>query len=211
LIVLVVAGVIGSGVLRRRWMGSYDQAGLQAASERVHSIPLRCGEWDGNETELGAIADLPPEVFGTNAVRRYMNRDSGAFVTVLVACGPPGPMVVHDPMLCVAEGRNTSVVSGPARVSITAGTEISDFYVATFTREVGPTPVHFRIYWSWSGDGRWQAPETPRIDYAKYRWLNKVYVIRVLQRPDEPMDKDPCKDFLGAFLPSANAALFSPQ
>jgi hypothetical protein len=72
----------------------------------------------------------------------------------------------------------------------------------------GTPAVHLRLFWSWSGDGSWQAPDYPHRTFARYPFLYKLYVIRPLIKPDEPLAGDPCQEFLGLLLPELKKSLF---
>src|SRR5437762_4421905 len=78
LLLLVLASIIGTGILQRRWSNAYSgPEDLAVAAERIRALPNQVGAWDGKELDKDSFNDLPQEVFGTMASRRYLNRASG--------------------------------------------------------------------------------------------------------------------------------------
>jgi hypothetical protein len=63
--------------------------------------------------------------------------------------------------------------------------------------------------WAWSGSGDWLVPESPRVAFAKYFGLYKLYITHDLVSPDEPLMTDPMLDFARALMPKLSEALFS--
>ena len=70
-------------------------------------------------------------------------------------------------------------------------------------------PLHYRVFWSRSGSGDWEAPDYPRVAFARYQRLYKVYVIRRLLKPEEPLEGDPAIRFIQVLLPELKKALFT--
>jgi hypothetical protein len=94
-------------------------------------------------------------------------------------------------------------------VQTTASGPPDEFLAATFRKGDDAAPDQLRIVWAWSAGGPWQAPEVARLVFARYPALYKLYLIRPLTSPDEPLDRDPCFDFLRALLPELQRSLFS--
>ena len=68
-----------------------------------------------------------------------------------------------------------------------------------------------RVYWAYSGDKTWAAPDLPRIALAGFPVCYKMYVVRGAAADKEPVNgDDPCEAFLAAALPAVNDALFGP-
>src|SRR5438105_7726947 len=93
---LTVFAVVASsgalhGVRTNRWAPS---GALERATARLADLPMTVGDWDGQADELDARQAALAEVSGS-VLRRYVNRRTGAVVSVLLVCGRPGPVSLH--------------------------------------------------------------------------------------------------------------------
>jgi hypothetical protein len=189
---LAVNGLL-HGLWSQRWSGLTEQA-VQAATEKMQRIPLTVGNWDGHLVENNQAA-LPEEVVGRNVTVRYVHRTSGQVVLVYLACGHTQAMELHTPVECYP-ANGYRVVAPAARVSPepAAGADRAEFWGATFGQGETGTPVYLRIFWSWKDTGRWQAPDNPGRAFRSSPYLYKVYAIRELVTPEEPVEGDPALD-----------------
>ena len=203
-VALVVAFGLAEGLWANRWRTSDAP---QRAAERLAEVPLTVGDWQGEARELDARQVAMAEVSG-HLWRRYVNRRTGAAVTVLLVCGPPGPVALHPPEICYA-GAGYRLVAEKVRraVPVEALPAPPEFWVARFQLD-GAVPRPLRIYWAWNGGGGWEASDNPRVAFARAGALYKLYVIRELSRPDEPPEADPAREFMKSFLPQLQGRLF---
>ena len=65
------------------------------------------------------------------------------------------------------------------------------------------------LAWSWSAGGGWKSPDNPRLTFARSRALYKLYLIREMSAPDERIEGDPSLEFVQAFFPELERALFA--
>jgi len=206
-VMLVCNGLI-SGLWADRWT-IYPEAEVATAAAKVDRVPFTLGRWDGkNIVEDGKA--LPEEVVGRHIVRRYVDRTNGTAVVVFLTCGGTRPMWSgHQPLECYP-GAGYKLVGSVKKCSLPPSTTPvpADFRVATFSMEDTSPAVHLRVFWSWSGDGSWQTPDYPHRTFAPYPFLYKLYVIRSMLKADEPLEEDPCKEFLRVFLPEVKKSLF---
>ena len=80
--------------------------------------PPTVGDWEGRPLEVEPRELAAAGVIG-GVLRRYVNRQDGRAVTVLLVCGPPGPIAVHTPDICFA-GIGYDVVGAQARAAVPA-------------------------------------------------------------------------------------------
>ena len=202
LLLLALSGIV-HGLWSGRWGPSPD---LQAAAARCNDVPMIVGDWQGHPTELDSRMLEMAEVLGY-ASRQYVNRRTKESLSILLICGRPGPISVHTPDICYA-GAGYSMVRGQEhyRTESDGGAAPATFWTARFTKE-GAAPDPLRIFWGWSDRGPWSAPANPRLAFARSGALYKLYVIRRLVKKDEPLDRDPCIDFLHDFLPELKKCL----
>ena len=193
------------GFAENLWTGGGPQRErLQKAVARLRLIPPVIGEWEGKDQELTQRQVARAEMDGY-LLRRYVNRRSQAAVTVLLVCGRPGPTALHSPDVCYA-GLGYTQAGTPVRHALAAGA--GTFWVGEFHKS-GPSPEPLRIYWAWNAAGAWQAADSPRWDYAHHAALYKLYVIRELRQPGEPLAEDPAQEFLSQLLPEVHQGLFA--
>jgi hypothetical protein len=202
---LAVNGLV-HGLWTERWSGLTEQA-VQAAGARLQHIPMRVGSWDG-QVVTNEQAPMPEEVVGRNVTVRYTHRTTGQVVLAYLACGHTQTMELHTPLECYpANGFRVAVPA--ARVSPLPGAAAGrpEFWAATFSQGESGTPVHLRVFWSWKGAGRWQAPDNLGRTFRRSPFLYKCYAIRQLVTPDEPLDGDPALDFLKDLTEELNNVL----
>jgi hypothetical protein len=205
--VLLATGLI-SGLWTDRWT-TYREAEIAAAGTKLDKVPLTVGRWYGSDVVENQTT-LPEEVIGKNIVRRYVNQNNGMAVTVYMNCGPTRPMWYgHLPPECYAGAGYKLSGSVSKQLLSTESTSVpASFRVATFSMDEGGAPVHVRVFWSWSGDGAWQAPDNPNKTFAHYPFLYKIYFIRRLLKEDEPVEGDPCLEFAKLLVPELKKSLF---
>jgi hypothetical protein len=206
--VAIAFGIV-EGIWTNRW--THDEA-TEAAVARLADVPLKVGPWEGQASELDEKQIQVAQIKGY-LMRRYTHRVSRSTVSVLIVCGRPGPISVHTPDVCYG-GAGYDPVAEPAHRSVAtdAPAKPAEFWTANFYKRAAALPEPLRIYWSWSATGDWAAPDSPRLKFARAPALYKMYVIRQLTRPDEPLDNDPAADFLRLFLPELQKCLFeNPQ
>ena len=93
-----------------------------------------------------------------------------------------------------AERRDFEAVPGGAPAT---------FHAGDFRRRNAVVPEGLKIYWAWRGGRRWEASEDPRISFAPYRALYKVYVIRAMPMPGRsPVQDGVTPGFIRSMLPA---------
>jgi len=200
---LLVASGLVHGVWNNRWSVASE---LHNASSRLEALPTKLGDWEGRPNEMDARQLQMAEAAG-HVSRRYVHRRTAAEVSLLVLAGRPGPLSVHRPEVCyVGSGfvqtGDAERWDGPADSPMHG----SSFWASRFTRP-GADPQMLRVLYAWSPAGDWVAARNPRLEFARLPALYKLYVVRRLSAPDEPLDKDPALDFLSAAVPELRRCL----
>lgn len=199
----VVAAGVAHGLRTDRWGAKTD---VKAAAARLDDVPLKIGEWEGRPIEIDARQLTIAEADGYLS-RRYLNRRSGAEVSVVILCGRPGPLSLHSPEVCYT-GAGFNMSGDRQTLPLTGeGLLQCDLFNARFVKP-GVAPEALNVFWAWKpSDGAWAANSDPRLAYIRSAVLYKLYLIRRLARPDEDLTHDPCLDFLRAFLPELEKRL----
>jgi hypothetical protein len=206
IVLVTVAGAV-HGTWSGRWVGGAER---MAAVDRLATLPLHIAGWDAEEHEMD---ERERQVAGIDGyvLRRYTQCATGEAVSVLLVCGPPGPVSVHTPDVCYS-GAGYALTAVPAQIGVTlAG--VPDpvlFRTALFRKEGTAAPEHLRIFWSWHDGLRWAAPEQPRWTFARARVLNKLYVVNRSAAPGQAAEEDRAVRFLQVLLPELQKTLPSP-
>lgn len=195
---LILAGGYVHGLWTDRWSPAQEPA---AAVARYADIPLTIGDWQGES--IGDGSTRPADAAG-DMQRRYQNPRTGQTVMVALVGGRPGPVSIHTPDACY--GASGFVVGTPARVS--GPGESGEFWTTDAVRARATEETRLRLFWAWNAGMGWVAPDNPRHQFARFRVLHKLYVLRELPEPDTVKD-EPCLAFLKVFLPELDRTLFA--
>jgi hypothetical protein len=202
---MLIASGLAHGLITERWSDPPDPDAQAAIFARV---PMVIDDWDGRTIDTDD--DRLPEEIGNALLRRYVNRVDGSVVTVFLSVGRPGPMVAgHLPVSCYP-GAGYDLVGSSIKQSILSGPSSpkAQFWVSNFSKTQRAVPEHLRVFWSWSGSGTWEIPDRPRLAFAHYQKLYKLYVIRNLLKAEEPLENDPAIGFVKVLVPELDKALF---
>ena len=214
---LITCSGIASGIRDNRWFISND---LATMTDRVNALPLDLGSWKGEDVEED------PEMIGrlirqgtvhALKTRIYRNTNTGQIVNVLLATGRPGPISTHNPMSCIVNKGVMVQSSEPIDTTI----DIPPLGPVVYTKcdiqnsSTGGQAEEWSIFWTWHSDQGWIATDDPRMKFALYRALTKLYVTRSnteyalgLKKNDSPGD-DPAVRFLQDCLPLINQSLYN--
>jgi hypothetical protein len=205
-VLTVLAALVSSGVVQGLWTNRWaSTAALERATARMAGLPMTLGDWDGRPGEVDPRQLDVADVSGC-LCRHYVNRRTGAVVTVLLLCGRPGPIAVHTPEVCYP-GAGFAQVGG--RVKRAAPGQAGEFWAYRFQKDAA-VPERLSVLATWNAAGRWEAAEHPRAAFAAYPALYKLYLIRPVPPEDEPAEDGPSAEFLRALLPALGECLAPP-
>ena len=190
-LVILACGGIAHGIITHRWMPNES---VHLAVAAIQHIPSEIGSWTSEdivlpetERQIGGIACY--------IQRTYRDRVTGTEVSLLLVTGESGPISVHPPTACFS-GRGYHVVQEPGLTAIPHGIHKNEskaetttqadllaensnnhlFREADFENNAIDDVALIRVYWGWSTDGHWQAPNNPRLHFASQPCLFKLYV-----------------------------------
>lgn len=210
-IVLVAALTLASGIIHgrmsNRWGPSPD---LLAAAKKLENLPRQFATW-----QLLSSGEMSDEVLKMlectgYAVREYQDQETYERVTMTLLLGPSGPMSVHTPDICLPS-RDYKALENPRRVPVSVGEgQSAEFWRQTFQAN-DLNAGQLRVYYAWSPDGHWSAPEEPRFKFADRPFLYKLQLVSGLPPGTETEATDTCQRFLEAFVPIAEDYLAQPS
>jgi hypothetical protein len=206
---LAVGALIAAAVVERRTSG-VESGDVREAAAKLAAVPPAFGDWTSTEVPM---EDKVLRVAGAvgHVSRVYANRKNNWGVTVLLLCGPTGPIGAHEPRDCYA-GNGYDMSGDPQRRAVgLPGGPTATYWSARFERKsaAAPDELALRVCWMWGTDGDWRAATDPRAEYALRRALYKLYVSRTEARTP-PSAPDSIEAFLTEFLPEVNRALTAP-
>ena len=201
LVVLVFTGVV-HGLWTDRWSEMKD---LSEAADCLDKIPAAIGAWQGKTVKLDDSTDLG--LAGTLA-RRYVHGSTGKAVTLYLACGRPGPVGTHTPDVCYQGSGYQMHTQKRFQLPAVNSPNPPEFLTARFDKTKADSQSSLRIFWSWLAGGGWKVAENPRLAFAGEAVVHKMYLIRDLTTPDEPVETDPCVEFMHDLLPVLQRTLY---
>ena len=203
--VVGITAVVATGTVHGLWT---DRWGLAeepvVAAARMEQIALSLADWEGQAMAVNG------DLGGATAAlhRRYVHNRTGKEVTVFLVCGRPGPVSIHTPDVCYA-GSGYEVLSQTKYVpTLGPAAPDTEFWTAQFRQKRAGDLTYLRIFWAWSATGDWDAPNDPRFAFARHAVLFKLYLIREMTVPDEPLEDDPSVELMRQLLPEMRRALF---
>lgn len=214
---IAAALIIATGVVHGFWTNEFDFIlGKPSASEQRQvfadrlnkNVPDTIGQWVSRE--LPKMDARVQEIANVDASleREYNNVSTGVKSSVFIVSGHFRDVAVHTPDQCyVAAGYD--MMSEPIKYKIPTPAGELEAYTTVFKKEDSQVGTHYlRVFWTWSFDGKWVAPDSPRIEFVGQPALYKMYIISQLAQPGRSIAEDPSIPFVGQFLPVLNDALF---
>jgi hypothetical protein len=201
---LTVAAAVVHGHISGRW-GANEQS--LVLGQRLKELPATTGNWTTRES-----IEISKEVLAmlqcTGYVSRvYVDEQTKAVVTSAVLSGPSGPISVHTPEVCYSS-REFELSQPPQKVRIKAATgEDDEFWAMTFQSTRVDRSL-LRVYYGYTTDGRWVAPDYPRFEFIGKPFLCKLQLAANLPMGADLGKDDPGPSFLKDFLPAFRQHVF---
>jgi hypothetical protein len=201
---VILATGVADGVYTGRWTRS---EALEEAVARLQTVPPAFGDWESTDTPL-TEATVARAGFSGYLSRRYKHRRTGQEVSVLLACGRPGPISVHPPEVCFG-GAGYQIQGAKETETLECGAGMrARFFTATFAKATGAVPDQLGLHWAYTAGGAWEASSAPRLTFGWQPVLFKMYVGQSLTPAESSPDDDPCVGFLKEFVPVVQQSLF---
>jgi hypothetical protein len=198
------AALIACGIVHGYWTDRWQPpVETEQAAARLDTIPLELGDWDGE------VNEVKPGQAGAGVAgciqRRYLNRKTGAVVSMFLVCGRPGPVAIHTPEVCY--GASGYMVGTKSQVDVADGGD--HFWQTDAIRASATEETRLRLFWAWNGGNGWTASPDARVEFVRYPVLHKLYVVRELSSLNETSRHEPCQAFLSVLLPALRKTVFA--
>ncbi len=204
---VVVGTTYLHGRMTDRWTVQNVAAELQQAAKLLEErFPDRCGDWEVIEE----LESNPEELRRAGAVghvsRAYVNTRTKAQLSAFVVCATPHNASGHTPDRCYP-GAGFEIAETEHRQTVPlADGHNAEVFTGTF-RKAGQT---LRVFWTYSMEDAWVAPQIARIELANAKAVYKVYVIIDESRLPPGVGAKVCAQFLSDVLTHFDAALKEP-
>lgn len=194
-----IAILLGSGALRRRLRDDPGAAlDVARAGKRLgKALPESVGAWSSREADVD-VRGLERAGIAGLVARRYLDARSGVEVTLVLLCGPAGPIAAHSPESCYP-GVGFEPVSVARRVS--TADNVFSVWSEDFRGGSEVASRDLRVFWAWGDQRGWSAPEFPRVAFAGAPVLFKAYFLHETATANLAPESDPALVFAGAVLP----------
>jgi hypothetical protein len=171
----------------------------EAAKNLPHAVPLKIGDWLGEDQPIDDREMRAAEIVGCIS-RTFTHQLTGEVRQMILVCGSPGPISVHTPDVCF-QSQGYVMISEPKRLELEIAKDRSAvFWWADFQQDQGVFKRTLRTFWSWKGLDSWRAVDHPRLQFAACPVLNKLYVACPLTGLEEPGSIEPGGHFLKSLI-----------
>ena len=199
-----------SAAVQSRWTFRPAARGPKMPVEIFKQVPAKIGDWEGQDSSIDDRSLNMAEIDGY-LLRRYRDRQ-GVGVTVMLVRGQPGPISVHTPEVCYG-GSGYEQAAPLRKTPLDTGSSAhpAEFWVADMTKKGAVADETLQILYAWSTDGTWWASESPRLEFARYPKLFKLYFVHELSAApgSEQAGKDDATPrFARQFLPELQKVLW---
>ncbi len=204
---LAVASAVWQGNQTERW-GKFPE--LDVCAKRVDLIPLEIGDWQGTlgpkmEPDIrqyaGAVGDTQIS---------FVNKTTREHVNVLVVCGRLLDVWDHRPDRCYpAHGYEEKGDRSPQTIKVPPNDTPAEFQMSVYSLKNPPQEV--RVYWAWSNDGKWIAPDGLRDDFSRIKPVFKIQIESPVGRENQSPLEGPAADLIKELIPAVNRVLFPEE
>jgi len=207
---LLVIGVcaIVQGTYTDRWAPMPTTDMQLEFAERLKKLPTKLGPWESEEAATDAAQIKQAHIVG--AYSRLFRNPRGDVVNLFIVCGPSRHISLHTPDQCYL-GAGFTMPEEERKHTTDLGDQRAEFSTALFTKTDVTGDQNLRIFWSWSHDGTWQTPTTPRIAFNGLPGLYKMYAITSAPRGQTSPEDSPSIDFMREYLPEITKVLFPEE
>ena len=183
--------------------------GSDEAGAKLTQIPEQVGDWALEKSTPFSNQTVRILECAGYINRTYANQRTGETVTVALLVGPPGPMSVHTPEICLSTNQY-SISDTRRKIAVEADdSALHEFWSFTFvSHEVDAEKL--RLYYAWSDGKTWAAPSQPRFKFADRPFIYKLQLAGHPRTEEESDSSDPVVDFLKSFLPIVSQSLMDP-
>ena len=210
LALILLATLLSVGFVHGLWTDRWPSGTAGQEISEMEKLPLNVGAWEGKPLHPDSEEQITQEL-GNFLLRRYVKHNDGTAASVMLTYGRTRPMILaHLPTECYPN-TGWNLVGQPKHFrSQSLDNKVPDeFWVATFKKSADDFPASVRVYWSWSATGQWLAPDRPRMTFARYWMLYKLYVVHPIRDENEEIEGAPVHDLIKELTSAMRGSVFA--
>jgi hypothetical protein len=200
----VVAAILASSGGVRLWQERRVERALELGRSSpfpLAELPMKIGSWEGH------VATMDPRIVritgSTDLVsRRYVDRQTGVGLDVIVLYGPMSDTLPHTPEVCYPSAgfeEMPGVVERPIAIEKPSPLTVP-FRSLAFTKGEGGLADSQEVYYSLRYNGRWTTQSTSPKALKRISGMYKVQVSRRISDRERRDVDNPCEPFLAALV-----------
>ncbi|QVL30412.1 exosortase-associated EpsI family protein [Telmatocola sphagniphila] len=168
--------LVGSSLVHGHYSGRWED--FTEIRPVLNQLPEHMGDWTpGNFLKI----DSRELAFQSSAEHRIIRHvPSNRNIVLSLTSGRPAVVAVHTPDVCYV-GSGFQAMTQARRVEVPTEQGPATLWCCDFQKN----EERIRVYWSWSDGSRWQAPDSPRWQFARTLRLWKLYVVHPLETGDD--------------------------
>jgi hypothetical protein len=199
----VTAALIGVAVYHGLATDRWADPAADVSTAGLPPLPLTIREWTAEILPRHEDDDRRTSVEN----RRYRHRSSDAWILTSLTAGRAGRVSIHNPENCYL-GNGYQVVDSIRVDTIPVGDRETRFWTGHFQKKKPSGIESIRIYWGWTTQSDWLAPEYPRLFFAGKSRLFKLYFIHPVE-PSSTHSDAIYREFMVDFLTAWQRAVRS--
>lgn len=199
---LVVAGcIVAVGAYHGSSTGRWSEAStLDNPGQKAAAATTSIGDWHGEILPRDAEDDPKTSIIHC----RFTHSKTGKWIMTAVSTGKPGYVAVHNPEHCyLGSGYKIADAIRDQPIPIDNKRD-AHFWTANFQKKKTTGVESIRIYWGWTTDGNWQAPNYPRLYFAGRNTLHKLYFIHAATGNESPEEMRFYQEFMTQYIKCLN-------
>jgi hypothetical protein len=200
----IVAAILAASGGARLWQEQRVERALELGRSSpfpLAGLPMKIGSWEGHS------ATMDPRIVritgSTDLVaRRYVDRQTGVGLDVIVLYGPMSDVLFHTPEVCYPSAgfeAMPGVVERPIAIEKPSPLTVP-FRSLAFTKGEGGLADSQEAYYSLRYDGRWTTQLTSPKALRRISGMYKVQVSRRISGRERRDVDNPCEPFLAALV-----------
>ena len=186
--------------------GTTDATKLETIASRMPNCPRAFGDWESAPMPINDKEFSLSNLVAQNR-RVFTNKNTGVELLVNVVVGTGRHISIHS-MDFSYRYRGFSLVDGPSIDEWVLGETPVEFASMGMEKLSEGKTEALRAMWSFSEDGRWRAPRSPKRAFAGQGAVAKVLFIGGGGELD---DESVCIEFGREYLPLLSEALFGQE
>ena len=170
---IVLIGAALHGRATQRWE---SLVAIASKIDSLHDVVISYSDYESTEIP----SEMPIKEKSRVTCHLFSSPRLSDTVIVSLTTGIPGSVSTHTPDVCYV-GSGYRMTRTPTKQTLDLpGGKMATYYVAEFEKKRATGIDRQRVRWTWTADGVWDAPNSPRFHYLRTSELAKVYFVTAM-------------------------------